>query len=415
MMDHELYRRILGIEPPWRVRDVKLDLPGGEVQVFIEADHSAFLCPTCGKASPGYDSRQRRWRHLDTCQYRTILIADLPRVQCQEHGVVQVSVPWAEHGSRFTALFEALAIDWLREANVSAVARRLRLSWDEVDGIMGRAVARGLARRRLEPPQRIGVDETSFQKRHEYVTVVCDLQREVVLHVADEHREESLDEFYKTLAPEALNGLEVVCMDMWRPYIASTRRYVPEADRKIAFDKFHVAKLLGEAVNQVRRKENKELRAEGDDSLIGTKYWWLANPEKMDERRWRQFSFLRQSSLKTARAWAIKEVAMGQWGYLRRGWAEKAWKTWLTWALRCQLFPMRKVAETIRKYLWGILNAIMYRASNALTEGMNSRIQRIKRDACGYRNRQRFRDAIYFHLGGLDLYPAAARSTHPIS
>jgi transposase len=305
-----------------------------------------------------------------------------------------------------------LAIDWLREANLSAVARRLRLSWDEVDGIMGRAVVRGLARRKLELPQRIGVDETSFQKRHEYVTVVCDLKREVVVHVADEHKEESLDEFYESLGPEGLAGLEVVCMDMWRPYIASTRRYVPEADRKIAFDKFHVAKQLGDAVDRVRRHENRELRAEADDTLTGTKYWWLANPEKMDEKRWRQFSFLRQSALKTARAWAIKELAMTLWGYIRRGWAEKAWKAWLAWALRCRLTPMRKVAETIRKYLWGILNAIIHRATNALTEGMNSRIQELKRRACGYRNRQRFRNAIYFHLGGLDLYPAAVRATH---
>ncbi len=105
---------------------------------------------------------------------------------------------------------------------------------------------------------------------------------------------------------------------------------------------------------------------------------------------------------------------MSLWGYVRRGWAERAWKAWLAWALRCRLVPMRKAAETIRKYLWGIVNAIVYRATNALTEGMNSRIQEIKRMACGYRNRERFRNAIYFHLGGLDLYPAAARRTHTI-
>jgi len=412
MRDHELYARILGIQLPWRVRDVELHLEAGEVQVFITADRAAFRCPSCGKDCPGYDSRARRWRHLDTCQYRTILIADLPRVRCEEHGVVQVAVPWAEPGSRFTALFEALAIDWLQEASLSAVARQLHLSWDEVDGILGRAVARGLARRKLEPPQRIGVDETSFQKRHEYVTVVCDLKREVVVYVADDHKETSLDGFYESLGPEALSELEVVCMDMWRPYIASTRRHVPEADHRIAFDKFHVAKQLGDAVDRVRRGENKILLAAGDETLAGTRYWWLANPEKMDESRWQQFASLRQSALKTARAWAIKEFAMTLWGYVRRGWAEKAWKAWLAWALRCRLAPLRKVAETIRKYLWGILNAIVYRATNALTEGMNSRIQEIKRMACGYRNRERFRNAIYFHLGGLDLYPAGVRGTH---
>lgn len=412
MRDKDLYARILGIQLPWRVQDVELRLDAGEVHVRLAPDRAAFQCPSCGEEAPGYDSRERRWRHLDTCQYRTIVIAEVPRVRCAEHGVVQVAVPWAEPGSRFTALFEALAIDWLREASLTAVARQLALSWDEVDGIQGRAVARGLARRALAPPRRIGVDETSFQKRHEYVTVVCDLERAVVLHVADEHKEASLASFYEGVGPAACAGLELVCMDMWRPYIAATRQYVPEADRKIAFDKFHVARLLGEAVDQVRRAEHRALRARGDPTLVGTRYWWLANPEQMDEQRWRQFGPVRESTLKTARAWAIKELAMTLWGYVRRGWAEKAWQAWLTWALRCRLAPVRAVAQTIRKYLWGILTAIISRATNALGEGMNSRIQALKRRACGYRNRERFRNAIYFHLGGLDLYPASARGTH---
>ena len=209
MRDKDLYARILGIQLPWRVQDVTLRLEAAEVQVMLGADRAALRCPTCGADCPGYDTRERRWRHLDTCQYRTILIAAAPRVRCPVHGVGQVTIPWAEAGSRFTALFEALAIDWLREASLTAVARQLGLSWDEVDGIQARAVGRGLARRVLTPPQRIGVDETSFQKRPEYVTVVCDLERDVVLHVADEHKETSLADFYQTVGPAA-------CATTWR-------------------------------------------------------------------------------------------------------------------------------------------------------------------------------------------------------
>lgn len=412
MHDHELYARILGIQLPWQVHNVELHLEAGEVHVFIAANSAALRCPTCSTECPGYDHRERRWRHLDTCQYRTILIADLPRVQCKEHGVVQIAVPWSEPGSRFTALFEALAIDWLQEANLSAVARLLQLSWDEVDGIQARAVARGLLRRKLEPPRRIGVDETSFQKRHEYVTVVCDLDRRNVLHVADGHYDGSLDEFYETVGPEGVSRLEVVCMDMWRSYVGATRRHVPDADRKIAFDKYHVARLLGIAVDRVRSREHQALQAAGDESLKKTKFWWLMNPEKMSATVAEQFEPLKRRALKTARAWAIKEAAMSLWHYKHRSWAEKAWKGWLGWALRCRLKPMRKAAESVRKYLWGILNAIAHGATNALSEGINSRIQEIKRRACGYRNRQRFRNAIYFHLGGLDLYPDMARGTH---
>jgi transposase len=196
-------------------------------------------------------------------QYRTYVIADVPRVQCEEHGVRQIEVPWSDASSRFTALFEALVIDWLREANVRAISRRLRLSWEQVAGIQSRAVKRGLARREQRPPRQIGVDETAFQKRHEYVTVVHDIDEEVVVHVADDRKQEALEGYFEALGPKACAALERVAMDMWAPYIAATRAQVPNADAKIVFDKFHIAKHLGDAVDKVRRQENRELVSEG--------------------------------------------------------------------------------------------------------------------------------------------------------
>ena len=129
MRDKDLYAQILGIKSPWQVAGVELDVSAGEVTVQVEQEAGVkSCCPSCGKAAPGYDSRRRRWRHLDTCQYKTILVADVPRVKCEEHGVVTVSVPWAEPGSGFTAMFEALVIDWLKEASISAVSRLMGLS-----------------------------------------------------------------------------------------------------------------------------------------------------------------------------------------------------------------------------------------------------------------------------------------------
>jgi transposase len=395
------------------VRDVEYALDEGEVRIFVEVEARAKLhCPSCGAECPGYDARERRWRHLDTMQYRTIVVARVPRVDCPEHGVVQVGVPWAEVSSRFTARFEALVIDWLLEASFAAAARQLRLSWDEVAGIQDRAVRRGLERRERKPPKRIGVDETSFQRRHEYVTTVNDLDAAVVLYVADDRKQESLDAFYEGLGSEACAGLESVAMDMWAPYIAATRAHVPEADGKIVFDKFHVAKHLGDAVDQVRRRENRELRAEGDDRLVATKYWWLQNPDRMSGRHWCEFAPLRTSRLRVARAWAIKEAALCLWGYVRRGWAERMWQRWYGWAIRSRLEPVKRVARMIQKHWQGVLNAATTDVTNALSEGLNSQIQWIKRKACGYRNRERFRNAIYFHLGGLDLYPASLSKTH---
>ena len=127
MRDKELYTTILGIRSPWKVADVDLSAKAEEVRVLIGLEAGTRLpCPKCGEACPGYDTRRRSWRHLDTCQFKTILDADVPRVKCPEHGVVQVDVPWGEPGSGFTALMEALIIDWLKEASVLAVARLSR-------------------------------------------------------------------------------------------------------------------------------------------------------------------------------------------------------------------------------------------------------------------------------------------------
>jgi transposase len=409
MRDTDLYSQILGIAAPWSVSLVELDTPSQTVTVHVRLDSTVVLnCPRCGTPSPRYDRRERQWRHLDTMQFQTILQADMPRVECPEHGVLQVRAPWSEEGSGFTALFEALVIDWLKAASTATVASYLRLSWKAVDGIMQRAVKRGLERRTVSSPEHISVDETSFQRRHEYVTVVTDQSSGTVLHVADNRTVESLASFFEGLQEPQREAIRSVSMDMWPAYINTVKKYVPDADERICFDKFHIAKYLSEAVDKVRRGEHKQLSAKGDQRLKGTRYRWLENPDTMKLKRWQSFESLRDSALQTARAWAIKEHAMCLWHYSSRTWAAKQWKHWLGWAQRSRLEPIRKVAATIKTHLWGIINAIVLKRTNAAAESMNSRIQRVKARACGFRNRQRFRTAIMFHLGGLDLYPRPA-------
>ena len=414
MQDRDLYARILGLTDPWRVVDVQLDMPGGEVRVRVEAKANAQLtCPECRKPCPRHDKRERSWRHLDTCQFKTILTAPVPRVSCGEHGVLQVQVPWAEPGSGFTALMEAVVIDWLRSlATIKAVAQQMRLSWDEVDGIQQRAVARGLARRKPEALRRLGIDETSFQRRHEYVTVVTSHDRARVLHVADDRKRDGVDAFFAAQRPEHLATIESVTLDMWKPYIASVRDHVPDADRKLAFDKFHVVKHLVDAVDKVRRTEHRELLQDGNAALTGARFVFLTNASRLSPAQINTLDVLRRMSLKTVRAWSLKEAASNIWRYVRRSFAESAWLEWTSAAMRSRLEPLKRVARMIREHLRGIVNGMALRATNAIAESVNARIQKIKAAACGFRSRDRFRNAILFHLGELDLYPAHASATH---
>jgi transposase len=386
---------------------VELKLDAGEVHVHL--DHAAtanWPCPECGVPCKLYDHQpERSWRHLDTCQYQTVLHAKPPRIECSEHGVRVIKLAWAGPASRFTALFERLAIDWLKAASQSAVAEHLDLSWDEIHGIMERAVERGLERRKAESVPLLGVDEKAFRKGHKYFTLVNDLVRSRVLYVAEDRTQKSLDGFWETLSPEQRTSIEAMAMDMWDPYIASVHEHLPDAGKKIVFDKFHIAKHLGEAVDKVRRRENKTLRSAGDDRLTGTRYDWLRHPAKMEPKDRREFVALKNSNLKTARAWALKEAAMTLFYYVYERPARKHFRWWHNWAVRSRLQPMIETARMLKRRFENIITYLHHPITNALSESINSKIQWVKYTARGFRNKRNFQIAIYFHCGRLDLVP----------
>ena len=409
MEDRTLYQTILGLSEPWAVERVELRELEQAVHVFVEAaEGTGFTCPDCGTPAPVYDHAERRWRHLDTCQFTTLLVARVPRVQCGAHGVKTVRVPWAEKGSRFTLLFERLAIAWLKEATPTAVARRLGLTWDEARGIQARAVRRGLARRSHAPVARIGIDEKSFLKRHQYVSLVVDLDEPRVLHVADDRRAESLVPYFQGLSEAERTGITAIAMDMWEPYRKTVREQVPDGEQKIVFDKFHVLQHVGVAVDTVRKAESRALAAEGDMTLKGTKYAWLRNPASFTRKAWHAFAALRESTLQSARAWAIKESLRHLWDYTYVGAARTFFKRWYGWATHSRLAPIIKVARMLKQHLENILTYLTHRITNAVTEGLNAKIQWIKFGARGFRNRDSFKTAILFHCGGLDLEPRVA-------
>lgn len=407
MRDRELYQQILGLSAPWRVMDIHLSLADRQVVVVVGyANGQPLSCPTCGRACGRHDHRTRQWRHLDTCQLQTLIEAEVPRVNCPEHGVQQVQVSWAEPGSRFTALFEAMVIAWLGEAPIKAVAELVGLTWDQVDGIQQRAIERGLARRKPTTVANVGIDETSYQNDHEYVSVITDRDRRVVLEVLEDRKKETVLAWLDTLSEAQCSEIQTVSMDMWEAFINAFGERLPEADRKICFDRFHVAGYFGKAVDDVRIAEHKAL---GKNSILTrTKHQWLRNSERTDNRSRVWFMALTRASLKTARAWAIKEQAGKLWSFASRTWAEKGWRRLLGWMNRSRLAPVKKVAATIKAHLWGIINAVVTGSTNAIGESLNAQVQKIKAMACGFRNRERFRRAILFHLGGLDLMPLGA-------
>jgi transposase len=401
----ELYAALLGIKYPWRVDKVDLNLPNNRVDVWVtEIKGLNWKCPVCGQTGPLYDhSEERRWRHLDTCQCQTFIHARMPRVNCPVHGVQQVPVPWAEPGSRLTLAFERRMIDTLKECDITGARRLLDSGWKEVWGALERAVKRGLKRKERRIPEYLSIDEKSFAKRHKYETLVCDLKGGTVEFVVDERSQESLEAYYRQFKEKECRLVKAVAMDMWDPYIAATRDWLPQTD--IVFDRFHVVRLVTEAVDKVRRQEHKLLKEQDDETLKNTRYLWLANEENIPDWRREEFAELRQINLKTSRAWALKESLRPFWDYKYAKWAEGFFDRWYYWATHSRLSPMVKAAKTLKSHLPNVLTYFKHRITNAVAEGLNSKIQMVKQMACGFRNRDHYKIAIYFHCGGLDLYP----------
>jgi len=408
MRDTDLYRHLLGIEDPWFVSEVQLDVKEQRVDVWIEHPKGLhWPCPECGAESTLHDHAEERvWRHLDSCQFQTFLHARPPRVICSEHGVRQVHLPWAEPHSRFTLLFERFAIEVLRQTTIQAGRLILRISWDEAWHVMERAVKRGLGRKPERMVAQLGVDEKSVGSGQDYVTVVCDLERSTVEEVTEGNNCRSLEIYFEGLTDKQREGIEAVAMDMAGGYINAVSGSLPEGREKIVFDRYHIMKLMNEAVDRVRREEHRRLTDSGSSILAGTKFLWLYARERLPAKHREQFSMLKAASLKTARAWAIKETLRQLWRYKSRAWAERFWKRWYFWATHSRLAPVKKIANTLKTHLYGVLTYCKHRITNATTEGINSQIETLRKAACGFRNKQRFRTVILFHLGGLDLYPA---------
>ena len=191
--------------------------------------------------------------------------------------------------------------------------------------------------------------------------------------------------------------------DFWRAFSNSTREQAPQAE--IVHDRFHVSQYLVEAVDLVRRKENKSLRKEGDDSLVGTRQLWLFNLDNLPGDEQQRLSELQRSALKTGRAWGIKEMFREFWEYRSGAWAAKFFDRWYAWAIRSRLDPIKKVAVMLKKHLAGLLAYFRHRITNARNEGFNSRVQSIKSAARGFRSFDNYRTRILFYCGKLDLLP----------
>jgi transposase len=400
MRETELLQMALGLLPPWIVAGSEFSVAAKRLDIHLDFPKgSRFSCPDCGAADcPAYDTEMMTWRHLNFFQHEAYLHARVPRVSCSACGIKRVTVPWARDGSGFSLLFETLAMMMMISMPVAAVARLLDEHDTKLWRVLHHYVEEARARADHSSVTRVAFDETAARRGHDYVSLFVDLDGPKVLFVADGKDAATVEKFAADLAEHGGSAGNVtdVCIDMSPAFIKGTAAHLPNAN--ITFDKFHAVKIVNEAVDLVRRAEQKD-RPE----LKKTRYIWLKNQANLSGAQLGALSGLTGLNLKTARAYQIRLTFQDFYAQPSQEAAEAFLKKWYFWATHSRLEPMIEAAKTIKRHWDGILRWFDSNIANGILEGINSLVQAAKAKARGYRSTRNLKAIVYLIAGKLDF------------
>ncbi len=326
------------------------------------------------------------------------------RVDCETCGVTTELVPWAAHATGFTTLFEEQVAYLAQRTDKTTVCSMMGIAWDTVGRIVGRVVARLGPADRLDGLRRIAVDELSYRRHHEYVTIVTDHDTGHVVWIGEGKSAEALDAFFDALGPERAAAIELVTIDMSAAYIEAVKRRIPKA--KIVFDRFHVQRLVHDALDEVRRAQVRELAGTPEAKAIkGTRFSLQKNPWNMTRLDTEKVATVQQTNRPLYRAYLLKETLAAILDGRQVNVARSKLSEWLGWAARSKLAPFKKAAKTIRKYAEGILAYVATGLSNGRSEGMNGKVRTITRRSYGFHSASSLIGLIMLCCTGLVLTP----------
>ena len=406
-----LFRNLLQI-PHTRVLAVEFDLLG--ILAHVAPTTTVPHCSGCGRRVHGvFDMRARNWRHLDACGMEVLLRYTLRRVDCPRCGVVIEMVPWAEPKVGFTRDFEDHVAYLAQQASQTMVAETMRIAWRTVGAIIQRVVPRhrdpSLLLKELE---HIGVDELSYRRHHEYVTVVVDHVSQRVVWAHEGKNAATLGCFFDALGPERTSKLKTVTIDMSAAYIDAVTSKAPQA--QIVFDRFHVQKLVQEALDELRRAEVRLLEDTDErGQLKKTKYVLLKNPWNLSKAESERLSTLQKTNARLYRGYLLKTAISDILGRRQVNVVKQKLEEWISWASRSRLPSFKKVAGTIKKYLDGIVAIVATGLNNGRTEGLNGKIRVITRRAYGFHNAKALIGFIFLCCSGVILHPVFKTPTLP--
>lgn len=396
-----LFKQALKLEEPWRATKIEFSEGRKRVDIYIDFPKgSVFKCPRCGREAKAYDTTEKTWRHLNFFQYESYLKVRVPRVDCKEDGPLQVEVPWARSDADLTLLFESFAMTLCREMPVNKVSQIIHVDDNKLWRMMCHYTEAARWLEDYSGVKRIGIDETSKSKGHDYVTLVVNLEEKKTIFVVEGKGSETIAEFKKDLKEHGgvHENITDASIDMSPAFIKGIEENFPNVE--ITFDKFHIMKVINKAVDDVRKAESQE-----QTLLKGQKYLFLKNRANLTQKQTETLKAIEsmpKMNLKTIKAFHIRENFQEIYKESTREEFEKRLRKWYFWATHCRIEPMKEAAKTIKRHWSGVIQWYESKVSNGILEGLNSLVQAAKAKARGYRTFRNFRTIIYMLTGKLD-------------
>lgn len=398
-IQNNLFEVALSIEAPLYVENVEFKTEEGELHVSINFKKGAkFTCASCGKEHCSvHDTTEKTWRHLNFFQHKAFIHFRTPSTKCPDCGVKLYVPAWARSRSGFTLLFEAYVLTLAKSMPMSAVEKLV----DEHDTLLWRFVKahvkKAYEEKDLSSVTQVGIDETSTKKGHNYMTVFMDMEKREVVYATEGKGKSTVEKFVDVLPKHGgdATNIKEVSMDMSPSFITGVTEHLPEAG--ITFDKFHVIQALNKAMDEIRRNETKL-----NPCLKGTRYLWLKNTDKLTEEQKKTVKTLSKENKKLGKAYQMKMTLQDIYKTIKDPeTADFALKKWMSWGIRSRQEPIKNFVKMLRRHYNGILRYFKSGLTAGASEGMNSRIQEIKRRAKGFRNLDNFITIVYLQGAGL--------------
>ena len=373
--------RLIQLPGMW-VKGIRFEV--GEVIITIHRRFRLLECPECGTKVRGrFCESTRRWRHIGIWEWPVFLEGAIRRLRCPRCKSVRTErVPWARPDSDFTLRFEEVVAYLAQRLNQTAVAEMVGIAWQTVGSISQRVVADKLPTDRLDGLRRIGVDEISYRRHHKYLTMVVDHDTQRVVWAAEGKSSATLKGFFEELGPARLKELEIVSIDLSAAFQKAIREMAPGVD--VVFDRFHVARLAQQALDEVRREQQRELSGEERKPLKKSRWPLLKRSDNLRDKDEIKLAEIQRLNLPTYRGYLLKESFLEIFDAPNRACAEREIASWLSWASRSRLAPFVRMARTVRKHLEGILQFLDTGLTNARLEGINNKIRLLSHRAYGF-------------------------------